>query len=241
MNELQKIAEEAKRDMKPGAHVCKYCGQGFVRESTLQVHQCEPKRRDQQRGEKGVIIGFQTWLRFYELTQGSAKLKTYEDFCTNQFYNSFVRFGRHCVNIKAINVNRFIDHVLKKQIKIDNWCKDAVYAEYLYTVLRSESATDALERSVLTMQEWCEENHFDLIEYYKKVSSNRFVQHLINGRISCWAVYCCDSGIEKLQSLTEEQVTLVLPWIDPDYWQRKLHDYPADTEMTKHILAQAGF
>ena len=67
------------------------------------------------------------------------------------------------------------------------------------------------------------------------------MQHLINGRISCWAVYCCDSGIEKLQSLTEEQVTLVLPWIDPDYWQRKLHDYPADTEMTKHILAQAGF
>ena len=240
MNELQKIAEEAKRDMKPGTHVCKYCGQGFVRESTLQVHQCEPKRRDQQRGEKGVIIGFQTWLRFYELTQGSAKLKTYEDFCSNNFYNAFVKFGRHCVAISAINVNQFMDYVLKKQIKIDNWCKDKVYEEYLYGILRSESSSDALERSILTMQEWSKETGNDITTYFTAVSANRFVQHILNGRVSCWAIYCCDNGIDKLGTLSEEQVTLLMPWIDPEFWQRKLHDYTADTEMTKHILTQAG-
>ena len=241
MDELQKIAEEAKRDVKPGEHVCKYCGAGFVRESTLQVHQCEPKRRDLQRGEKGVVIGFQTWLRFYELTQGSAKLKTYEDFCNNNFYNAFVKFGRHCVAISAINVNQFMDYVLKKQIKIDNWCKDKVYEEYLYGILRSESSSDALERSILTMQEWSEESGNDITTYFTAVSSNRFVQHILNGRISCWAIYCCNSGINKLEMLSEEQVTLLLPWIDPEFWQRKLHDYPADTEMTKHILLKAGF
>ena len=241
MNELQKIAEEARRDMKPGSYVCKHCSQGFVRESTLQVHQCEPKRRDQQRSEKGVVIGFQTWLRFYELTQGSAKLKTYEDFCNNNFYNAFVKFGRHCVAISAVNVNQFIDYVLKNQIKIDNWCKDKIYEEYLYKLLRTESSDDALERSVLTMQEWAEQNDSDIATYFTAVSSNRFVQHVLNGRVSCWAIYCCDNGIAKLETLSEEQVTLLMPWIDPEFWQRKLHDYPADAELTKHILAQAGF
>jgi transcription initiation factor TFIIIB Brf1 subunit/transcription initiation factor TFIIB len=241
MNELQKIAAEAKRDMKMGEHVCKYCGQGFVRESTLQVHQCEPKRRDQQRSEKGVVIGFQTWLRFHELTQGSAKLKTYTDFCNNNFYNAFVRFGRYCVGISAINVNQFIDYVLKNQIKIDNWCKDKIYEEYLYKLLRTESADDALERSILTMQEWAEQTDNDITAYFTAISSNRFVQHVLNGRVSCWAIYCCDNGIAKLETLSEEQVTLLMPWIDPEFWQRKLHDYPADAELTKHILAQAGF
>ena len=240
MDELRKIAVEAARDVKPGEHVCKYCGAGFVRESTLQVHQCEPKRRDQQRGEKGVVIGFQTWLRFYELTQGSAKLKTYEDFCNNNFYNAFVKFGRHCVAISAINVNQFMDYVLKKQIKIDNWCKDKVYEEYLYGILRSESSSDALERSIITMQEWSEETGNDITTYFTTVSANRFVQHILNGRVSCWAIYCCDNGIDKLGTLSEEQVTLLMPWIDPEFWQRKLHDYTADTEMTKHILTQAG-
>ena len=241
MDDLRKIAVEAARDVKPGEHVCKYCGAGFVRESTLQVHQCEPKRRDQQRGEKGVVIGFQTWLRFYELTQGSAKLKTYEDFCNNNFYNAFVKFGRHCVGISAINVNQFTDYVLKNQIKIDNWCKDKVYEEYLYKLLRTESADDALERSIITMQEWAEQTDNDITTYFANVSSNRFVQHILNGRVSCWTVYCCDSGIAKLETLGEEQVTLLMQWIDPEFWQRKLHDYPADAELTRHILVQAGF
>jgi hypothetical protein len=28
--------------------------------------------------------------------------------------------------------------------------------------------------------------------------------------------------------------------IDPDFWHRKLNDYPADTAMTKHVLSTAG-
>jgi hypothetical protein len=241
MNELQKIAQEAKRDMKPGTHICKHCGQGFVRESTLQVHMCEPKRRDQQRGEKGVIIGFQTWLRFYELTQGSAKLKTYDDFSNNSFYNAFVKFGRYCVNINAINVTQFIDYVLKNQIKIDHWCKEKVYDEYLYTLLRTESSSDALERSMLNIISYCEEINCDITEYFTAVSNGRFIQHIINGRISPWMVYCCDSGVSKLETLTEEQISMIIRYIDPVSWQRKLRDYPADNEMTRHILAQAGF
>jgi hypothetical protein len=241
MSELHKIAIEAANKIRSGNYICKYCSQGFVRESTLQVHMCEPKRRDKQRSEKGVVIGFQTWLRFCELTQGSAKLKTYEDFCNNSFYNAFVKFGRYCVGISAVNVNQFIEYVLKKQIKIDNWCKDNIYEEYLFNLLRSENSNDALERSIITMQQWSEETNNPITSYFTTVSANRFIQHILNGRVSCWAIYCCDAGIAKLETLSEEQVTMIIPWIDPEFWQRKLYDYPADAELTKHILSQAGF
>ena len=66
MNELRKIAREAAAEVKPGEHVCKYCGLAFTRESSLVVHQCEPKRRENQKGEKGVRIGYIAWLRFFE-------------------------------------------------------------------------------------------------------------------------------------------------------------------------------
>ena len=134
-----------------------------------------------------------------------------------------------------------MDYVLKNQIKIDNWCKDKVYEEYLYTLLRQESSTDALERSIITMQEWAEETGNELNEYFAKVSVNRFVQHILNGRISCWAIYCCDNGIDKFDLLSEEQITLILPCIDPEFWTKKLKDYTADREITKHILVEAGF
>ena len=156
--------------MKPlSEYKCRYCGVNFSRESTLNVHQCEPKRRDTQRNEKGVIIGFNAWLRFYELAQGSAKLKTYENFSESSLYGAFVKFGRHCVNISAINVDQFTDWVLKKNYKIDNWCRDTIYSEYLYNLMRIESATDALERSILTMQAWSEEfPEYNFNEYFRK-------------------------------------------------------------------------
>ena len=245
MSELIKLIREAAADVKPGENKCKFCGQGFVKESTLAVHQCEPKRRAQQKGEKGVQIGFAAWIRFYELSQGSAKTKSSDDFCNSQFYNAFVKFGRHCVSISAVNTQQFTEYVLKNQIKIDRWCSDKVYDAYLFQLLRSEQATDAVERSIMTMTEWANESVLpeqppEFSEYFRVVSNNRFVLHVQNGRISPWAIYCSESGIEKLETLTDEQVGLIIRWIDPEFWQKRMKDFPADTALIKHIMEQAG-
>jgi hypothetical protein len=53
-------------------------------------------------------------------------------------------------------------------------------------------------------------------------------------------VFNCDSGVEFLGNLSEENIAMVLPWIDPDFWQRKFSDYVADTEWVKMILKEAG-
>ena len=93
---------------------CKYCDKEFRRESTLAAHLCENKRRWQQEKEIGVQFGLQAYLRFYEMTQGSAKLKSYEDFVKSPYYVAFVKFGRHMVSIRAVNPRMFIDWVIKK-------------------------------------------------------------------------------------------------------------------------------
>jgi hypothetical protein len=77
-------------------------------------------------------------------------------------------------------------------------------------------------------------------DYFRYANSNRVVYHITTGRVSPWVVFNCDSGVEFLDSLTEDQVGIVLPWIEPDYWQRKFRDYTADTEWVKDILKKAG-
>jgi hypothetical protein len=52
-------------------------------------------------------------------------------------------------------------------------------------------------------------------------------------------VFNCASGVEFLDQLNEDQIGVVLPWIDPEYWQRKFKDYVADTEWIKEILKEA--
>ncbi len=222
---------------------CRYCEREFRKESSLAVHLCEPKRRWQQEKETGVQLGLRAYLRFYEITQGSAKLKSYEDFVTSSYYNAFVKWGRHLVGIRGINPPAFLEWLLKNNKKIDQWCKDDFYVTYLHEYLRREAVQDALERALKEMQDYADE-HEELKggfkDYFRYANANRICHHISTGRISPWIIYNCGSGHEFLESLGEEQVAIVMPWIDPDYWQRRFRDYTADTEWVKNILEQAG-
>lgn len=221
---------------------CKYCGKEYRKESTLAAHLCESKRRWQQEKEVGVQFGLQAYLRFYELTQGSAKLKSYADFVDSPYYNAFVKFGRHIVAIRAVNPRMFIEYVIKENKKLDHWTHEKVYLEYLHAYLKKEAVQDALERALITMQEYADEvkTLASFKDYFRYGNVNRVCHHISNGRISPWIVFNCDSGVEFLSNLGEEQVAMILPWIDPDFWQRKFSDYVADTEWVKMILKEAG-
>ena len=220
---------------------CKYCEKEYSKESTLAVHLCEPKRRWQQETETGVQFGLRAYLRFYEVTQGSSKLKSYADFVSSPYYNAFVKFGRHLVNIRAINSTNFTDWLLKNNKKLDHWCKDAFYEEWMLEYLRKEAVQDALERALKEMEEYAANSDIaSFSHYFKYGNDNRICHHICTGRVSPWVIFNCDSGVEWLDNLNDEQILLVMPYIDPDFWNRKFIDYMADVEWCKHVLKAAG-
>ena len=223
--------------------VCKYCNKSFRRESSLAAHLCEKKRRWQQQNETGVQLGYKAYLRFYELSQGSARYKSYEDFSNSPYYSAFTKYGRYLVSIRAVNTASFTDWLLKNNKKLDYWCKDSLYSEWLADYIRKEAPQDALERALKEMQQYADD-HPELqngfTDYFRYGNANRIIHHVSTGRISPWIVFNCASGVEFLDQLTEDQVGLILPYIEPDYWQRKFKDYVADTEWVKDILSKAG-
>ena len=219
---------------------CKYCGKQFSRESSLAVHMCETKRRWSQENETGVRLGFQAWLRFYELTQGSAKTKTYATFVDSPYYSAFVRFGQVMVQLRVVNTRAYTDFVIKSNKKLDHWTKDSLYDEFLLTYLRKEHPQDALERSLLEAQRWADDNNESFIDVFRKGSPNRVCQMISNGRISPWVVFNCDSGQEFLGRLNQEQVASIFSAIDPEFWGRRLHEHLADSEYIKEVLKGAG-
>ena len=127
-------------------YVCRYCNKPFRKESTLTAHLCEQKRRAQQEKETGVQLGYKAYLRFYEISQGSARFKSYEDFSTSPYYSAFTKYGRYLVSIRAVNTASFTDWLLKNNKKLDYWCKDSLYSEWLADYIRKEAPQDALEQ-----------------------------------------------------------------------------------------------
>ena len=219
---------------------CKFCGKKYVKESTLSSHLCEPKRRHQQKNEKGVLLGFQAYRMFFKFTQGKQN-KTYEEFAKGPYYAAFVKFGRYLHSMDAVKPERFIEWIIKNNKKLDHWCKEAFYDEYLLEYSRIENPQDALERSILEMAKWADESGNPVNCYFKHASENRIARSISNGRISPWAVYTSDSGLAVLERFNEEQITLVYQWIDPDYWNTKLKRYNEDATWCKAVMSEAGF
>ena len=219
--------------------VCQYCKKSFRKESTLAAHLCEPKRRWQQEKEVGVQLGLQAYLKFYEMTQGSSKSKSYADFVDSPYYSAFVKFGQYLVAIRAINVPGFIEWIIKGNKKLDHWTKECHYDEYLYEHLRKEHPNAALERSFVEMQKWADDNSKQFNDIFRDGAPNKVCNMIVNGRVSPWVLYNCDSGIEFLANLNNEQVALVYKFIDPEFWQRKFKDYVADAEFIKQVLEEA--
>ena len=220
---------------------CQYCQKTFAKESTLAVHLCEPKRRRQERSERGVELGFQAYIRFYEMTQGSAKLKTYDDFADSPYYRAFVKFGRYCVNTQTVNPKQFLEWLLKHNKKIDNWASDALYTEYLIQHLRVEHIDDALQRAIEFGLDWAEKHDAQPHDCLRFGNANAMCYAITAGRISPWTIYNCESGQGFLSGLDATQVAMIWPYIDSDVWHKKFHDYPADHEYVQDILKKAGW
>jgi hypothetical protein len=222
-------------------HECRYCKKSFLKETSLAVHMCEPKRRMQERSERGVELGFQAYIRFYEMTQGSAKLKTYEHFAESPYYRAFVKFGRYCVDTRTVNPRQFLEWLLKNNKKIDHWCKDTMYTQYLIDYLRVENVNDALARAMEFGIDWSEKSGHPAEDCLRYGNTNAMVYAVTAGRISPWIVYNCESGQKFLSELDATQIAMVWPYIDSEVWMKKFADYVADQEYVKQMLAKAGW
>lgn len=218
---------------------CEHCEKSFKKESTLAHHVCEPKRRWQDRNSLAVQLALEAYRRFYRHCQPSQKDKDWKHFASSSYYTAFVRFGRYMLEVKCVNTTAFIDYVIQKNVKLDQWAKDSVYEQFLISWSRTENPWDAIKRSLITAAEWAEQQESRTQDYFRYAASSKVLLDLDRGRISPWLVFCCDTGIEWVSNLTPDQLKIVNKWIEPDVWLGKINQNEHSKEI-RSVLKEAG-
>lgn len=219
---------------------CVHCGKAFMKEKTLYAHMCEPKRRAMQKDEKRVQAGFLAFNKFFRLTQGAKKDKTYDDFCKSPYYNAFVKFGSFVNNVMPLYPEKFMDFVIRSGVKLDHWCRDELYDTYLFEMLKVEPVEAAVQRSLKHMMEWADTNNAEFQHYFLYVNLNRAVNDIRNGYISPWLVLNCRSGRDMIGKFNDEQMDIIEPAFDVPHWLAKFKDYPADAILVKEVCKETG-
>lgn len=219
---------------------CEHCGKLFAKEKTLMVHICEQKRRYLSKNEKHVHTAMVVYQKFYEISQKSTKQKTFDEFAKSPYYTAFVKFGSFVVNTNPIYPERFIEWVIRSGVKLDHWCRDELYDQYILETIKQEPADGAIQRSIKTMMEWGEANKAQWEHYFAYVNLNRATHDIKEGLISPWILLNSKSGRDMLKNMNDEQLTIVGPMIDPKFWKHKFSNLPADVELIKEVVKEAG-
>jgi hypothetical protein len=220
---------------------CGHCGKGFMQEKTLSVHVCEQKRRYIARKDKHVILGFDTFQRFYKFNQPSVKQeKTYEEFSKSPYYNAFVKFGSFVSNVNPLYPERFIQWIVQSGVKLDHWCRDELYEQYVLELIKSETVETALERSISHMMSWGETNSAQWNHYFHYVSLSRACYDIKDGKISPWIILNSSSGKAMLQKFNDEQLVSIQNIIDVPFWLNKFKRLSADTDLVKQVVKESN-
>jgi len=218
---------------------CEYCGASFTREKTLAVHMCEKKRRRLQKNEKRVQTGYYAFTRFYTISAGTKKEKTYEDFCASPYYNAFVKFGSFVNNVRPLYPEKYIDYVVTSGVKLDHWCRDALYEKYATELVLKESMETAIERSIQTMMDWATESEAPWNDYFRYASLNRVTRDIKDGKVSPWLILNCNSGKEMLSKFSDEQLGFVYEVIEPKHWALRFRRSTSDVEVVKEVSRES--
>jgi hypothetical protein len=221
-------------------YICEYCNKGYTKESTLIVHMCEKKRRALQKDEKRVRLGFYAFQRFYKLSAGNKRDKTYDDFCGSPYYNAFVRFGSFVSNVRPLYPEKYIDYVVTSGVKLDHWCKDELYEKYALEFILKEDVHTALERSINYMVEWAKDKSAPWNHYFLYVSLNRAVWDIKDGKMSPWLILNCSTGKDMLSKFNDEQLGMVYHVINPEHWAVRFKRQPLDVQLVKDVAKESN-
>jgi hypothetical protein len=221
-------------------YICQHCKNTFTKEKTLAVHVCEQKRRHMARTERHVVLGFDTYNKFYRLTQNSKQDKTYDDFARSSYYNAFVKFGSFVSNVNPLYPDKFINYVVTSGVKLDHWCRDELYDKYVIDLIKNENVETALERSIKHMMEWGENNQAQWNHYFLYVSLSRAVFDVRDGKVSPWLILNSKNGKDMLKKFNDEQLLAIGSIMDLPFWLNKFKRLSTDTELVRQVVKESN-
>ena len=219
---------------------CKWCGKEFQSERTLSAHMCVKKRRWADRDMSHIRLGHRAFQMFYELNTSAKEPKSMEDFIMSQYYEAFVKYGRACQVNEWLQPERYTEWLIKNGVKLKQWTSDRQYDKFIKDYVRKEPGLKALERTIVYLSKWSDENDKAWQNYFTEVSPSRAVHDIRAAKVSPWVIYLSGTGNKLLERFNDEQVQMIDEMIDPPFWMKLFTTSKEEVKTIKQTCKDAN-
>lgn len=222
---------------------CGFCKKVFKRESTLSSHKCKIKIRLLAKDTRQGRIALEIWTRFrtYNRIAFKKNKSKWECFMESREYQSFMDFAQFIIDNKPLKQEEFIDELIKQSVPIKKWKSIETQKNWIQTVLRREHPDRAIERSLLTIQDWADEYQEEWNEFFDKVTVGKALLWIETGKISPWVLHTASSFKFLMTRLTDQDLMHIYEFIDPKIWNAKILKYKGDVQRIKDVFKEYNF
>lgn len=221
-------------------YACKFCGTKFHKEKTLTTHMCVKKRRHMDKDSTGSRFGLRAFQKFYEMTTKAKHPKTMDEFINSPYYTEFAKFGNHLANLRPIYVEKYIEYVIRNQVKLKDWTKDDIYYLYVEDLIKKEPPSSAVERTIEEIVDWCSKNNTQFGRFFFDITANEAAHLIRTGRISPWVLYLAETGENLMSQFNDDHAKMIGDIIEPGVWMKKFKKLDDDVDYIRGVLEQAG-
>jgi hypothetical protein len=201
---------------------------------------CVKKKRWLEKDTMASRMGLHVFQLYFFRTTNAKKYKSFEDFVDSRYYSDFVKFGRYIADVDPLDPDEFIEHIFSSGVALKDWTNILVYEDYLEKKMKREPVYRAIERSLLTMEEWANKNNDVYINFFRKGDNNEISYYVRSGKISPWVLYLAESSRIFLNNINEDHWKMICKIIDPIKWQVIFKTKQDDVEMVTITLKEAG-
>jgi len=218
---------------------CRFCNKSFSRERTLSAHLCVRKQRWMDKDEQPSRMAFIVWCDFMKyVSPNTRKAKVFEDFMKSTDYIGFVKFANYLIELRPYEGEKFIQWLFKMAVRLSDWTKHGTYQLYVQEAAKKESAARALERTILTIQEWGETSGEDWQDFFRKIAPATAMNMVILGRLSPWIIYSADAAQDLLDRMEPGQIDTVTKHVDTEWWTKQIKNHQSEASWINSTMTQ---
>ena len=131
---------------------CTYCGQSFVRPSTLDRHQCKAMAKASYFKTAQGKAAFHYYKEWLKLAKHGGNV-TEDTFLSSRYFTAFEKFMDYSNKMLLPNKSAFIAYMVSLNILPSSWCNDDIYVKYIENLDITFTPIQQAEETIKTLYE----------------------------------------------------------------------------------------
>ena len=219
---------------------CGFCSKTYKREAALIKHKCQTKERMLLKDTRQMYIAVDCWKKFrqYHRMLWKACETPFEAFIKSREYTQFYDFSGYLMQTRPIKQEEFVMELIKQSIDIRNWSTQETRKQWVQTVLTNEHPDRGIERSLMVIQEWADENEVPWNEVFLYLPVGRAMLWIETGKISPWIIFTATTVDSLFERMTPEDFEYISSYLDANVWSTKCKLYSDDVNRIQEVFKE---